>query len=111
MRLNKEMSEVRAFFMSVNDSFFKIFTSANAKAIEDLYDNTMNHFEIKMFELGISGEKKETIKTSLEFLINKHLSIFFRVYINHEDTNTVIAEVLELTYEELKDFGNFIKYE
>jgi hypothetical protein len=109
MELNKEMLAIRDLFISINDSFFKAFMAGNPDVLDDLYEQSMTHLDLKCFELGVDPKYRSMIKNSLEFLINKHLVIFYRVHNAGEDANDVVPEVLALTFEELKEFGDFIK--
>lgn len=102
--INKsDLKELKNVYIGVSNTLLKNILAKNIDNIENLYDQSLDHLEIKMFELGIDSQDKDVLRNTMRFVLNKYISILHR-YVNGEKLDEIIRDVLETTVEELKDY-------
>ena len=102
--INKsDLKELKNVYIGVSNTLLKNILAKNIDNIENLYDQSLDHLEMKMFELGIDSQDKDVLRNTMRFVLNKYISILHR-YVNGEKLDEIIRDVLETTVEELKDY-------
>ena len=97
------LKELKNVYIGVSNTLLKNILAKNIDNIENLYDQSLDHLEMKMFELGIDSQDKDVLRNTMRFVLNKYISILHR-YVNGEKLDEIIRDVLETTVEELKDY-------